>query len=42
MKEEKKIDVRAIFSHLIVEEKKHLEALEEIKKAVISETTAGI
>ena len=42
MKEEKKIDVRAIFSHLIVEEKKHLEALEEIKKAVISETLAGI
>ena len=35
---EKKIDVRAIFSHLVVEEKKHLAALEEIKKRVEAES----
>jgi len=29
---EKKLDVRAIFSHLMVEEKKHLQALQELKK----------
>ena len=30
--DERKIDVRAIFSHLLAEEKKHLAALEELKK----------
>ena len=29
---EEKMDVRMIFNHLLVEEKKHLSALEEIKK----------
>jgi len=29
--QEKKIDVRVIFSHLLVEEKKHLAALEELR-----------
>ena len=33
LQDEKKIDVRAIFCHLLVEEKKHLAALEELKKA---------
>ncbi len=32
--EEKKIDVRAIFMHLIVEEKRHLQTLEELKKTL--------
>ena len=32
MADEKKMDVRMIFNHLLVEEKKHLSALEEIKK----------
>ena len=32
MASEKKMDVRMIFNHLLVEEKKHLSALEEIKK----------
>ncbi|MFQ5451584.1 MAG: ferritin family protein [Nitrospinaceae bacterium] len=31
--QEKKIDVRVIFSHLLVEEKKHLAALEELKRS---------
>ena len=30
---EKKLDVRAIFMHLLVEEKKHLAQLEELKKS---------
>ena len=30
---EKKLDVRAIFLHLLVEEKKHLAGLEELKKS---------
>jgi rubrerythrin len=34
IKREKKIDVRAIFSHLVVEEKKHLAALEELKQSL--------
>ena len=32
MTSEKKVDVRMIFNHLSVEEKKHLAVLEEIKK----------
>lgn len=32
---EKKIDVRVIFSHLLAEEKKHLIALEELKKELL-------
>lgn len=32
--QERKIDVRVIFLHLLVEEKKHLAALEELKKTV--------
>lgn len=32
--EEKKLDVRAIFMHLIVEEKKHLLALRNLKKSL--------
>ena len=32
MASEKKVDVRMIFNHLLVEEKKHLAVLEEIKK----------
>ena len=32
MADEKKMDVRMIFNHLLVEEKKHLSALEEIQK----------
>ena len=31
---EKKIDVRAIFMHLVVEEKKHLEILETLRESV--------
>jgi rubrerythrin len=31
---EKKLDVRAIFMHLLVEEKKHLACLEELKKTI--------
>ncbi|MEC7641873.1 MAG: ferritin family protein [Nitrospinota bacterium] len=31
MKQERKIDVRVIFGHLVVEEKKHLAALRELK-----------
>jgi rubrerythrin len=34
LKKEKKIDVRAIFAHLLVEEKKHLAGLEELKKNI--------
>ena len=34
IKREKKIDVRAIFSHLVVEEKRHLAALEELKQSL--------
>jgi len=34
LKKEKKIDVRAIFSHLLVEEKKHLAELEELRKTI--------
>ncbi len=37
MQQEKKIDVRAIFSHLLAEEQKHLKSLEEIKRSMISE-----
>jgi len=36
LEKERKIDVRAIFSHLMVEEKKHLAALEELKKILKS------
>ncbi len=32
--DEKKMDVRVIFNHLLVEEKKHLAALEELKKTL--------
>ena len=32
MADEKQMDVRMIFNHLLAEEKKHLSALEEIKK----------
>ena len=32
LENEKKLDVKAIFSHLIVEEKKHLALLEDLKK----------
>ncbi len=32
---EKKIDVRAIFLHLVVEEKKHLQALQELKNSLM-------
>jgi rubrerythrin len=35
--EEKKLDVRAIFMHLIVEEKKHLVALRSLKKSLLAE-----
>lgn len=35
--EEKKLDVRAIFMHLIVEEKKHLVALRSLKKSLSAE-----
>lgn len=31
---EKKLDVRTIFSHLLVEEKRHLAGLEELKKTI--------
>jgi hypothetical protein len=34
---EKKMDVRAIFNHLLVEEKKHLIVLEELKQTLIQE-----
>lgn len=34
--QEKKIDVRAIFAHLLVEEKKHLAGLEVLKKSFVS------
>jgi len=34
---EKKMDVRVIFNHLIIEEKKHLVVLEELKQALIQE-----
>ena len=33
LQNEKKLDVRAIFMHLLVEEKKHLAQLEELKKS---------
>ena len=36
MMKEKKIDVRAIFAHLLVEEKMHLASLEELKKSFVS------
>ena len=32
---EKKMDVRVIFNHLIIEEKKHLVVLEELKQALV-------
>lgn len=35
---ERKIDVRAIFMHLIVEEKRHLQALEELKRSLFQES----
>ena len=34
LKNEKKLDVKAIFSHLMVEEKKHLALLEDLKKKI--------
>jgi rubrerythrin len=34
---EKKMDVRVIFNHLLVEEKKHLMALEQLKQTLIQE-----
>lgn len=34
--EEKKLDVRAIFTHLIVEEKGHLAALQQLRKSLAS------
>ena len=34
---EKKMDVRVIFNHLLVEEKKHLMVLEELKQTLIQE-----
>ncbi len=34
LKKEKKIDVRSIFAHLLVEEKKHLAGLEALKKNI--------
>ena len=34
---EKKMDVRVIFNHLLIEEKKHLVILEELKEALIQE-----
>ena len=34
---EKKMDVRVIFNHLLVEEKKHVIALEELKQTLIQE-----
>ena len=34
LENEKKLDVKAIFSHLMVEEKKHLALLEDLKKKV--------
>ena len=37
MADEKKMDVRMIFNHLLAEEKKHLAALEEVKKDLIQE-----
>lgn len=35
---EKKIDVKAIFSHLIVEEKRHLEGLEQLKQQILDKS----
>jgi rubrerythrin len=32
--DEKKMDVRMIFNHLLIEERKHLAALEELKKTL--------
>jgi rubrerythrin len=37
---EKKIDVRAIFSHLMVEEKKHLALLEQMKADCLAKNSA--
>ena len=37
MASEKKVDVRMIFNHLLVEEKKHLAVLGEVKKDLIQE-----
>jgi rubrerythrin len=34
---EKKMDVRVIFNHLLIEEKKHLKVLEELKQTLIQE-----
>ncbi len=34
LENEKKLDVKAIFSHLMVEEKKHLALLEDLKKKI--------
>jgi rubrerythrin len=38
--EEKKIDVRVIFSHLIAEEKRHLAMLEEMKASCLAKSGA--
>lgn len=35
--QERKIDVRVIFGHLVVEEKRHLEALQELRKKLPSQ-----
>jgi rubrerythrin len=35
LKREKKIDVRTIFAHLLVEEKKHLASLESLKETLV-------
>jgi rubrerythrin len=32
LEKERKLDVKAIFSHLLVEEKKHLSLLQDLKK----------
>lgn len=34
LENEKKLDVKAVFSHLMVEEKKHLVLLEDLKKKI--------
>ena len=41
MADEKKMDVRMIFNHLLVEEKKHLAVLEEIKKELNQGVSIG-
>ena len=37
LESEKKMDVRVVFSHLLAEEKKHLVALENLKKELLAE-----